>query len=370
MKNNLGNQTERAKQALINYIRDRNLKSGDFLPVQSELRDMLGVGSVTIQRAVAALKEAGMLASLPRKGVIVRNPESNGFTGREIGLVSMFRTHDPLSMCIMHCLQLQLHYAACQSKLFVRNFKEMTDVDTLSYFDGLKRCVAQKQINGLISAVSFDDKTWNFFQKHELPVVSLSSASHCNGYQINLGIPLRKMFQLVRERGLLRPAMIHCGYPAVEDVKAEFLRGCGMPLEDYLFFLTPHIVPEDRPPDFHTGILRVFDRIMTMPREHRPDVVLIPDDFLVAEFHRKLLIAQSGGLNWNPHLIYIRHRQLPFFSPDDIPGDYFESDLMKYAELTVQTLLSMIRGDTPKQKTIYAPMEYHPFRRSETKQGE
>ena len=136
-----------------------------------------------------------------------------------------------------------------------------------------------------------------------------------------------------------------------------------MPLEDYLFFLAPQMVVEDRPTDLHAGILRVLERIMAMPEERRPDVVLIPDDFLVAEFHRKLLMAQAGGLNWNPHLIYIRHRQLPFFSPKDIPGDYFESDLMKYAELAVQTLLSIIRGDMPKQKTIYTPVEYYPFRR-------
>ena len=38
-------------------------------------------------------------------------------------------------------------------------------------------------------------------------------------------------------------------------------------------------------------------------------------------------------------------------------------DLMKYAELAVQTLLSIIRGDMPKQKTIYTPVEYYPFRR-------
>ena len=37
MKNNLGNQTERAKQALINYIRDRKLKAGEKL--SSALKD-------------------------------------------------------------------------------------------------------------------------------------------------------------------------------------------------------------------------------------------------------------------------------------------------------------------------------------------
>lgn len=363
MKNNLGNQTERAKQALINYIRDRKLKAGDFLPVQNDLRAMFGVGAVTIQRAVAALKDAGMLTSIPRKGVMIKNPEPNGFTGREIGLVSMYRSYDPFSMCVMQCLQLQLHFAACQSKLFVRNFPEMTHVDTLSYFDGLKRCVEQKQLHGLITAVSFDEKTWEFFHKHDLPVVSLASASRNGGYRIIHGTDVKRMFQLVRECGLLRPAMIHCGYPAVEQIRNEFTAGCSMPLEDYLFFLAPEMVPENRPQDWHNGMCDVMDRIAAMPPERRPDVVLIPDDFLVAEFHRKLVLARLKGFDWKPHLIYCRHPQLPLFSPEDIPGDYFERDLMQYAEVTVQTLLKLIRGERVPQELVLVPTEYHPFRR-------
>ena len=158
-KSNQGQQTEMVKKQLVSLLREGKLKVGDQLPPQTVLREKLGVGSKTIQRAIETLESSGILEVRPHKGVFIRRLETDGFTGHEIGLVCMWRTFYPAAAAsLMQCLQLQMHRKACQCKLFLRNFPEMTHTDSLSYFDGLKRCIEQGQIQGLLTTVSFDEE--------------------------------------------------------------------------------------------------------------------------------------------------------------------------------------------------------------------
>ena len=136
-KNNQGQQTEMVKKQLISLIREGGLKVGDQLPPQSELREKLRVGSKTIQRAIETLAESNVLEIRPHKGVFIRQLETDGFIGHDIGLVCMWRTFFPAAASMMQCLQLQMHRHACQCKLFLRSFPEMTRTDSFSYFDGL-----------------------------------------------------------------------------------------------------------------------------------------------------------------------------------------------------------------------------------------
>ena len=57
IKSNQGLKTERAKRLLVRYIREKELRKGDPLLSQNELRTRLKLGAVTINRAVQALTE-------------------------------------------------------------------------------------------------------------------------------------------------------------------------------------------------------------------------------------------------------------------------------------------------------------------------
>ena len=56
---NLGRQTEKAKQGILRYIWDRKLKAGDKIPAQAELSRHLGLGCATLDRAVKSLVQDG-----------------------------------------------------------------------------------------------------------------------------------------------------------------------------------------------------------------------------------------------------------------------------------------------------------------------
>ena len=349
---NQGSRTEQVKQALICCLQDLQLKPGDALPTQAVLREKLHVGAVTVQRAIAALADAGILEVRPHKGVFVRRFRTEGFVGREIGLVCLWRTFYPAAASMLQCLQLQLHKKACQCKLFLRNFPEMTEVDSLSFFDGLKRCIETGQIQGLITTVSFDDEAWAFFRKHKLPVVSLGSASRNDGYKITGEDCLPEFFDLARKRGFRRPALFHSGYPLAEHARKIFASCTDLPTEKYCRILYPDIITEDRPVDWNAKLREILREFSAMPKPKRPDVLLIPDDILCSFVYREVQDLKLAGSSWDPHFIYLANRQIPILPLDGSIGDCFENDIMEQAEAATELLLNVIRGRETKERVI------------------
>ena len=352
-KNNQGQQTEMVKKQLISLIREGGLKIGERLPPQAELRKKLGVGSKTIQRAIETLAESKVLEIRPHKGVFIRQLETDGFIGHEIGLVCMWRTFSPSTASLMQCLQLQMHSKACQCKLFLRNFPEMTKVDSLSYFDGLKRCIEQKQIQGLISTVSFDKEAWAFFREHDLPVVSLGSAA------FNSGVDLNDMFEQSRKRGFRRPAVIFCGFPVTAQIRKKFERNCSLDPAKFCRSLTPEMEVEDRPYQWTGDLYEILHQFAGMRKTARPDVLLIPDDIITSIAHRELLKMQLNGCDWDPFFIYQTTRQMPILPEGSVRGDHYVCDSMELAEAAVKLLLDLVSGKAPGERTVYIKPKLH-----------
>ena len=358
-KNNQGQQTEMVKKQLISLIREGELKVGDQLPPQAELREKLGVGSKTIQRAIETLAESNVLEIRPHKGVFIKQLETDGFIGHEIGLVCMWRTYSPSSASLMQCLQLQMHSKACQCKLFLRNFPEMTRVDSLSYFDGLKRCIEQKQIQGLITTVSFDKEAWSFFRKHNLPVVSLGSAAFNAGFKVSDGVDLDDMFGQSRKRGFRRPAVIFCGFPVTAQIRKKFERNFSLDPEKFCRSLTPVMEVEDQPYRWTGDLYKILHQFAGMSKNKRPDVLLIPDDIITSIAHRELLKMQLNGCDWDPSFIYQTTRQVPLLPDGSVYGDYYVRDSMESAEAAVDLLLDVIGGKEKQERTVYIKPKLH-----------
>ena len=358
-KNNQGQQTEMVKKQLISLIREGGLKVGSQLPPQAELRKQLGVGSKTIQRAIETLAESNVLEIRPHKGVFIKQLETDGFIGHEIGLVCMWRTFYPSAASLMQCLQLQMHSKACQCKLFLRNFPEMTRVDSLSYFDGLKRCIEQKQIQGLITTVSFDEEAWAFFRKHKLPVVSLGTAAFNNGFKVCGGVRPEELFRQAKKRGFRRPAVISGGFPVTDEVRKAFVENCRLPQDLYCRILSPEIVAEDSPCEWSGELKNILQEFAVLPKNRQPDVLLIPDDIITSIVHRELLKIQLDGVCWDPRFIYQTVRQVPILPEGSVPGDYYEYDMMQQAEAAVKVLLDVISGKEIKERTVYIKPKLH-----------
>ncbi|MFH8387508.1 winged helix-turn-helix domain-containing protein [Kitasatospora sp. NPDC018058] len=62
-------------ETLREQIRTGGLKPGDALPTQSALMREFGASSLTVQKAMALLKQDGWALSRPGKGAFVTNPD-------------------------------------------------------------------------------------------------------------------------------------------------------------------------------------------------------------------------------------------------------------------------------------------------------
>jgi DNA-binding GntR family transcriptional regulator len=65
-------------EALRERIRSGGLKPGDALPTQAVLMAEFGASSLSVQKAMALLKQDGYAISRPGKGAFVAQPETDG----------------------------------------------------------------------------------------------------------------------------------------------------------------------------------------------------------------------------------------------------------------------------------------------------
>ncbi len=64
-------------EALRGRIRSGGLKPGDALPTQAELMAEYGASSLSVQKAMALLKQDGYAISRPGKGAFVAHPDAD-----------------------------------------------------------------------------------------------------------------------------------------------------------------------------------------------------------------------------------------------------------------------------------------------------
>ncbi|MGM9469408.1 winged helix-turn-helix domain-containing protein [Streptomyces murinus] len=68
-------------EALREQIRSGRLKPGDALPTQAVLMAEYGASSLSVQKAMALLKQDGYAISRPGKGALVTHPDADGDSG-------------------------------------------------------------------------------------------------------------------------------------------------------------------------------------------------------------------------------------------------------------------------------------------------
>lgn len=62
-----------AKKNILNYINQNDLKTGDPLPSENKLVEMMGVSRITIREALASLKNENIIYKVQGKGSFIKN---------------------------------------------------------------------------------------------------------------------------------------------------------------------------------------------------------------------------------------------------------------------------------------------------------
>ncbi len=65
---------DQVEEALLDYLKSKNLKIGDSIPNEQEIANALGVARSVLREALSRLKMLGMIESRTRRGMILREP--------------------------------------------------------------------------------------------------------------------------------------------------------------------------------------------------------------------------------------------------------------------------------------------------------
>ncbi|MDN5342751.1 MULTISPECIES: GntR family transcriptional regulator [Oceanotoga] len=73
-----------AREKIKDYIDEKNLKTGDKLPSESNFVKMLGVSRITIREALSQLKQEGIIYTIQGKGTFIKRTPVNLKSGLEV----------------------------------------------------------------------------------------------------------------------------------------------------------------------------------------------------------------------------------------------------------------------------------------------
>ena len=264
---NLGRQTEKAKQGILRYIWDRKLREGDKIPSQTELCRHLQIGCATLDRAVKALVLDGVLEARRRVGVFVRNAKPEGLPGRSIGIVGLLLDAPHMfNWSLAYAVQDALQKNGCECTMFPFR-EEYRDTPEFSDFPGLEYAVSQKLVHGLISISDFyAERLLPGLDEAGLKVCFCGPPSHVESgiFLDSVGFMIRGLDEL-REAGyrmpriLIGPGPLRCfSLPRL----AEYLAGwpeCPVPLD--AMYLEGYGLESGH---------RLADAFLRMPPERRP----------------------------------------------------------------------------------------------------
>ena len=370
--NNQGRQTELVKSALVSYIKDNRLSVGDRIPTQVMLRRMLGVGNAVIGRAIKALADDGILESRGRNGVVVVSTSTDGYQGRNIGIICHRNTEYAVSAVLLQSLAISLNDQACQITLFNKNSSEKKDSFALCEFDGVLKAIERKQVSGLLSTMLLDDASVEFCKKNDIPLVYVGVSSP-NASGICFDSDMEECFVYAQRRGYRRPMYVHMGHPETERHRREFAHLAEKytmesrhDLKEFCRFICENGDSSWRLEDSMNSVRQLVRDIRRQPLSKRPDILIVPDDMIAA-----WLAQEISRDSWDVEILHTEIRQLGYSWPLRSRGSYFLIDCHDIAELTVKTLLNLIQGRKGPQKVFYAPafIEMSSPRIGSTKRG-
>ena len=345
MVNGIGKRVELAQLLIVRYIWDQGLKRGDRLPSCATIARDVHLGEATVFRAVKRLQEEGVLKSQDKVGVFVADPRTPGLAGYHVGVL-MGRADTvgymaPLSGYIQNALSRN----GCRSMVFHGEIGDDSSMeDTLELHVGVKQCIERGEIQGLMLAMALSEENWNYLRERNIP------ACYVGGFPY-LAAPLAATLSLknVLDAGLKRLLVLGKRRPALFlpklDTESEAMRifKCltgtltGFDPEQYCFHYSG--VSEGR---------ALAVKILSIPKDKRPDGILFLDHYLALHFYSILL--RQNKMAYLPHPVVLCAKEELFWLP--LETDLLEFQMSEISRCGVNLLLKALRASSFKEERV------------------
>jgi len=332
----LPRRAESARNALITYIHDNGLVTGDRLPAYARLRSEFGFGSQTIAAAVDSLCKLGVLEVRDKVGLFVADPNGGGqMTGRTIAVVVRPLAGSAYAATLASFIQKLLAEQSCRCLTFYQNTDQpVADVSGLADFPGLEQAVSEHRCDGLISLCPLADREQRRLKKYGIPCCFI-------GDDDQKPMPLAVMIDVKSFIADAEASLQNAGCKKIiqlcTSAKQQASRGSKLPalLGD----------------SYHGGEA-IAEKLLALPGNERPDGIISDDDTVVSGLLAGIISRQLPDITYLPHIATIIHAELGEKYPSD-RMILFQQNIEKYASMAVELLLDALRGDHPENKQLF-----------------
>ena len=331
----LPRRAESARNALITYIHDHGLTTGDRLPAYARLRAEFGFGSQTIAAAVDSLCRLGVLEVRDKVGLFVADPRGGNLTGRTVAVAVRPLAGSAYAATLAGFIQKLLTERSCRCLTFYRNAGAAASPNpALADFPGLEQAVFEKRCDGIISLCPFSSGDQRRLERLGVPCCFIGDDDHDT-------MPLAVVIEVKRFIADAAAALRDAGCRRIIQLCASpaqlALRG-GYP---------PAMVGGS-----YDGGKRIADQLLALPDAERPDGIISDDDTIVSGLLSGLVSGQLPHITYLPRIATIVHAELGECYPSD-RMILFRQNIEAYAALAVELLLGVLRGDQPGAKQLF-----------------
>lgn len=324
-----------AKQLLVRYIHEHHLRIGDRLPAQETFRRAFKFGTTTINAAITELKREGILEVRDKVGVYVVDPSADGHTCYTIALVAWHNGHNLFYSSLLTTLQHKLSSCGYTVRLFspvaykentIKSFFELDD------FPGLRRHLEARTVNAVIHMDDFTPSGLEFMRSRNIPAIFIGSIGCSiapNGIFFDTETSISNACARIMQFAPSRLALA-CHHTVMEN--------CRRAMEKFFPGRTLYF-PCSGSPD---GI-RFAASILAMPREQRPDWLMLPDDIVALAATARL--AQALPQEEIPHCVIFSTLRFQLFYPVN-NAIYFDSSLDECVAAAVSLLRKSFSENT------------------------
>ena len=330
----LPRRVESARNALITYIQDNGLTTGDRLPPYAKLRAEFGFGSQTIAAAVDSLCKLGMLEVRDKVGLFVADPTGGHLTGRTVAVAIRKLAGSAYAATLAGFIQKLLNEQNCRCLTFFQSTDPAESPSpALSEFPGLEQAVVEKRCDGIISLCQLSEAARQKLDRNSIPCCFIGDEDHES-------MPLGVVIEVKRFINDAVDALKKNGCRNIIQLCASAeqltMRGGALPA-----FVG----------NSYDGGVEIAGKLLDMPELSRPDGIVSDDDTIVSGLLAELISRQLPQVTYLPQIATIIHAELGEKYPSD-KMILFKQNIEEYAALAVDLLLGVLRGDNPAKKQL------------------
>jgi len=330
----LPRKVEFARDAIVAYVSDHSLTAGDRMPSYAALRQLLGVGSLTIAQAVENLCELGILEVQDKIGIFVKDPRCGLLTGRTIGVAIRNLAGSAYAATLAGYIQKLLNARNCRCLAFFQTSDPVHVPNPgLQDFPGLEQAVTEHRCDGIISCCPFDERAQKVLKEADIPCCFIGDRDQNtmdHAVVIDVDAFLAQAVRTLSGAGCGKLVQL-----CVSPEQAE-KRSCG---------IRPLIGAG------YSGGVEIARKLLQTPAAGRPDGIVSDDDTVVSGLLAELIKEQLPEVHYLPCIATIIHRELDECYPS---GSMllFEQSIEDFALLAVDLLLRLTQDRKTAGKQI------------------